>query len=207
MLLEKRIASTYLVMTNVDPEDWCVVITELQQTIGRSVEADIPVAQRFPHVSRLHAKVWQDRHFVKIRDLGSLAGTRVNGVWVKDSREATVALGDRIWMGGLELELVDQVSVLAKLLAETQITTNEDSDSSDTIKITAELPTRYILAGLSQAELEILLWMSRGYVDDAEIAKILHRSPNTIRTQVGSISRKLNVHSRAEIIGWLRRGR
>ena len=152
MKLENGVASSYLVMTNIKPEEWCAVITEQRQTIGRAPESEVRVAQRFRHVSRRHAEIWQERQFIKIRDLGSQAGTNVNGVWVKDSREATVACGDRIWMGGLELELVQEVTTLAKLLAETKISMVEDAkveDPEETM-ITAPLPTRFTLAALSQ---------------------------------------------------------
>ena len=48
--------------------------------------------------------------------------------------------------------------------------------------------------------------MCRGYLNDEDLGKMLERSPNTVRTHVGSIFRKLEVCSRAELVSWLRRG-
>jgi LuxR family maltose regulon positive regulatory protein len=62
-----------------------------------------------------------------------------------------------------------------------------------------------LLAELSRAELEIVLWMTRGYTTDGEIGKLLYRSPHTVRTQVSSIFNKLGIHSRAELVGWANR--
>ena len=58
---------------------------------------------------------------------------------------------------------------------------------------------------LSRAEIDVFLWLGRGYQDDAELAKLLHRSPHTIRTEIKHIFLKLKLHSRAEVICWLRR--
>lgn len=209
MALEDGSANSYLVMTNIKPEEWCAVVTEHRQIIGRAPDASVRISPRFRHVSRRHAEIWRERNSIKIRDLGSQAGTHVNGVWVKEPREATVAVGDRIWVGGLELEVVEQVSMLAQVLAETHISLEEAAEAEETTiqKHTAPLPARFALAALTQAELEVLLWMSRGYLDDNEIGQTLFRSPNTVRTQVSSILRKLNVHSRGEIVAWLRRGK
>ena len=64
---------------------------------------------------------------------------------------------------------------------------------------------RDMLRQLTAAELEVVLWMYRGYTSDDELGRTLHRSPNTIRTQVGSIFGKLNLHSRTDIVSWLKR--
>jgi DNA-binding CsgD family transcriptional regulator len=207
MELEAGFPNAYLVMTNINPEEWCAVITAGRQIIGRAVEARIRISPQFPHVSRRHAEIWRERNLIKIQDLGSQSGTHINGVWVKDSRETTVAIGDRIWLGGLELEVVSQISLLAQVLAENGISVGEAAEAEETrIRTnTAPLPARYTLAALTHAELEILLWISRGYLNDAEIGKTTHRSPNPIRTQINSILRKLNVHSRGEIFAWLKR--
>ncbi|MEQ1903961.1 MAG: LuxR C-terminal-related transcriptional regulator, partial [Pirellulaceae bacterium] len=53
---------------------------------------------------------------------------------------------------------------------------------------------------LSNAEREIVIWMMRGIVEETDIAHRIFRSPNTVRTHLNSIFRKLNVHSRHELI-------
>ena len=54
------------------------------------------------------------------------------------------------------------------------------------------------------AEREVVLWMCRGFLDDEAIGKKLKRSPNTVRTQVGSIFQKLGLHSRGDVLNVLR---
>ena len=61
------------------------------------------------------------------------------------------------------------------------------------------------LRNLSRAELEVVLWMCRGHTDLAEIGGKLHRSPHTVRTQLGSIFRKLEVRTRDQLLSLLRR--
>lgn len=196
----------YLVLTNVKPEDWCAAVDQRRKVIGRSRQTDIRVPSNFQEVSRRHAEIWADRHDVKIRDLGSRAGTNINGVWIEAQQEASVALGDRIWLGGLELQLVAEIPAISKVLAEADLGAGDLPDEGTYISRDRQpLPAQILLAELSQAELEVVLWIGRGYLRDGEIGKKLHRSPNTVRTQVNSIFRKLNVHSRAEILSFLKR--
>lgn len=53
------------------------------------------------------------------------------------------------------------------------------------------------LAGLSERQLEILGFLAQGK-SNAEIARALHRSPNTIREHVSAILRRLNLKSRTQ---------
>jgi DNA-binding NarL/FixJ family response regulator len=55
------------------------------------------------------------------------------------------------------------------------------------------------LAGLTDREREILELLVSG-LDRVEIAERLHVSPNTVRTHVGNILRKLDVHSTLEAV-------
>jgi len=58
---------------------------------------------------------------------------------------------------------------------------------------------------LTPAELDVLLWICRGYVSDKDLGRVLERSPHTVRTHVASIFKKLKVTSRAELVSWLKR--
>ena len=154
-----------------------------------------------------------------IRDLGSCSGTRINGVWLKANCDAALAVGDRIWIGGIELEVVGDVPLFAgQVLAESGVLGERQLQSAGTanhdplITKSTEVPyvvepIRTVLSQLSRAELEILLWMGRGLSRLRRIGRQLFRSPNTVRTQVNSIYRKLDVHSRADILGYLKRGK
>ncbi len=206
----------FLTMTNVDPEDWCAAFSQRRKLIGRDHTADVPF--RRARVSRRHAEIWAGTPSLGIRDLGSRSGTRINGVWLKANCDTSLAVGDRIWIGGIELEVVGDVPLLAQVLAESGLIGKRQLESvgaathdplvtkSTEVPYVVE-PVRSVLSQLSRAELEILLWMGRGYLDDVELGGRLFRSPNTVRTQVNSIYRKLDVHSRADVLGYLKRGR
>ncbi len=196
----------YLVLTNVSPDEWCAAVDQRRKVIGRSLECDIRVPRQFKQASRRHAEIWEDRHGIKIRDLGSRSGTNINSVWIEKGQEASVVVGDRIWLGGLELEVVSDIPALSKVLAEADLGAGDLPGDSTSIPRRTDPPrVQLALSALSQAELEIVLWMGRGYLKDEEIARVLHRSPNTIRTQVNGIFRKLDLHSRADVLSFLKR--
>ena len=69
----------------------------------------------------------------------------------------------------------------------------------------APASTQCLLGRLTHAELEVVLCMGRGLIRDDEIGRQLFRSPHTVRTQVASIFDKLGLHSRPELLGWLKR--
>ena len=194
----------YLLITNEAPEVWSASIGSQRKTIGRRPDCDIVIPGKFVCTSRRHAEIWADRTGIKICDLGSTGGTRVNGVSIERAKDAKLIPGDRISLGGLELGLVDEIPVAGKLLAETGVRLEESVDSAKPDDLSAEI-SRQMLAALSQAELAIVLWLCRGFYKDDEIASQLNRSPNTIRTQVNSIFRKLGVHSRNEIVSFVKR--
>jgi DNA-binding CsgD family transcriptional regulator len=212
----------YLTMTNVDPQDWCVAFTSRPKLIGRSPQVDVPISDRHVGVSRRHAEIWTDRGTLQIRDVGSKAGTHVNGVWLNGRSEAKVFVGDRIWIGGIEFQVVDDVPLMAQVLADSEIVgLGEATEGAGAATATADglarstefqlakppHPVRAKLAQLSQAELQIVLWIGRGFMDDVELGQQLHRSPNTVRTQLNSIFRKLDLHSRTDIVAFLKRGK
>jgi DNA-binding CsgD family transcriptional regulator len=205
----------FLTMTNVDPEEWCAAFSPNRKLIGRDSKADIPISGK--RVSRRHAEIWAASPTLSILDLGSRSGTRINGVWLKAHSETSLTIGDRLWMGGIELEVVGEVPILAQVLAETGVVgdreiKNEKTAAPGQLTRSTEIPhvaepIRTVLSQLTRAEMEIVLWMGRGYLDDIELGLKLFRSPNTVRTQVNSIYRKLDVHSRADILGYLKRGK
>jgi DNA-binding CsgD family transcriptional regulator len=196
---EPEVPLGYLTITNESVDIWCAAITNRRKTIGRKHDCDIVVPARFVCTSRRHAEIWGDRSSIKMRDVGSTGGTQINGVLIDKDQEAALVVGDRIWLGGLEMQLVGDLPVQRKLFAETGVYIDEAAESvnPDLLSIS---PSRTLLADLTKAEFAIVLWICRGYYKDEEIGKQLHRSPNTIRTQVNSIFRKLGVHSRTELV-------
>ncbi len=193
----------HLIMTNESVDVWCAAITSRKQTLGRRKDCDIVIPPKFICVSRLHAYIWADKLSVMLSDQGSTGGTRVNGIEIRPHAETPLVAGDRISLGILELQVIDDLPLQRQMFGETEPLSDESMDSV----IPGLLPSndaRSHLAKLTKAEFAIVLWISRGYFKDEEIAKHLHRSPNTIRTQVNSIFRKLNVHSRTDLVNLIR---
>lgn len=192
----------YLALTNIDPTQWCCAIEGWKKTIGRGKNADIRVSPTFPCVSRLHAAVWSSGDKAFLQDLGSTSGTSINGIWIEKNRDVLIAVGDRILMGDMEMYVADQLPTLARVIA-ARSTLMDDAEKTDDHG--AKLRDEALLTSLTQAELEIILWVGRGYIDDQELAQVLHRSPHTIRTHMRNIFQKMGIHARTEILSWLRR--
>jgi DNA-binding CsgD family transcriptional regulator len=196
-------AVAYLIVVNF-PE-WNAPILRSEQVIGRGEEAAICVPARFRSISRTHAEVWADeRGRLWIRDLGSLLGTAINGVPLHPEQPIQMVIGDRIQLGVLELELLANPELLAEIDNLRAPHVEETSQGPPQRPCAAERAPA-LLAELSPAELEIVVWMCRGYTNLQSIARQLYRSPHTVRTQLGSIFRKTGVHSRDGLVGWLRR--
>jgi DNA-binding CsgD family transcriptional regulator len=190
--------SGYLVLTNIPEGEWSFPIGADKSVIGRSRTANIVINARYHSVSRRHAVVWSDRRGIWISDLGSSSGTNVNGVWVDHVPKAGLVVGDTVCLGELELEVRGEIDDLASAFPHML-------DEVPT-KLRQFIPlARAMAQRLSPAEIDIMLWISRGFQDDDEIARQLHRSPNTVRTEIGNIFRKFGLHSRAELMGWLKR--
>jgi DNA-binding CsgD family transcriptional regulator len=200
----------FLILVNISDEDWSYKIDEQKKIVGRWATANIRIPERFEQVSRRHAEVWREKGLNWVRDIGSRGGTRVNGIFLKKGTPVNVTVGDRLTLSDVELKVVDIVSKLAELMVEAGISVlsaAEDNAGSGT-DIKRFLPTSFIrdmLRRLTPAELDVVLWMHRGYTTDDDLGRMLHRSPNTVRTQIARIFEKLNVHSRADILTWLHR--
>ncbi|HUQ72378.1 MAG TPA: FHA domain-containing protein [Planctomycetaceae bacterium] len=198
----------YLVITNTPSKDWVAVLSDTPQTLGRSRQSEIQVPDRWHSVSRIHAKVWHAREWGWICDGGSKYGTYVNGVRLSPGRETRIDHGDRILLGTLELTLIDELHLRKNVLPDEA---SDEISTDDTFKlengsILLADQRLHSLTTLSNAERDIVLWVSRGLTRPEEIGQKMHRSPHTVRTQMNSIFQKLGVHSRDELIGYLLRG-
>lgn len=196
----------YLIMTNVAPEDWSARINQIPRIIGRSPKADIRIPSRFERVSRKHAEIWvHEQETIQIRELGSTTGTKVNGIWLPTQQAIDLVLGDRLWLGGIELMVTAALFPDEKFVSKAELSfdyNNKASANFDPVNLPED---RDLLQQLTPAELDIALWIARGYVGDAELGRVLKRSANTVRTQMGRIFQKLDVHSRAELSSWLKK--
>ena len=143
------------------------------------------------------------------RDLGSSGGSQLNGVPIIPDSETCVVVGDRLSLGGLELFLVSpHANVIKQVVSGTpdelqNARTSEhqamraDASSDDPKSVSSFLDGR--LYCLSPAELEVLQWFCRG-LTVKDVSETLFRSPHTVKTQLNSIYKKLNAHSRAELL-------
>ena len=188
----------YLVLKNIPQREWSFPIGERRKIVGRSRSAHIVIDKQFRTVSRRHAEIWRDRHGICLRDLGSTCGTKVNGVWIDHAERVAVEIGDTIWLGGAVMEVVDAVDELAFFPP-------QSTEGLGTNNPTGMAIGSMAVRELSAAEMDVLLWMSRGYESNFDIGKKLKRSPHTVRTQIGSIFKKLHVHSKSELMGWILR--
>jgi hypothetical protein len=75
--------------------------TSTRMLVGRAPNCDCVVPEDC--VSRKHAQLWRNGERWYLRDLGSLNGTRVNGVRVIEATE--VRPGDRVSLGGASYRL------------------------------------------------------------------------------------------------------
>ncbi len=199
-------AAAYLVLTNVSPNDWVGTISERRQAIGRGDDAELRIPSSYIHVSRSHAVVFTENNGLWLTDLGSKAGTRVNNVPLTPYQPFRLMIGDHLWLGAAELDVV----ATPKLVNPRRIPNDEStvgfmpgqSGASE-----ANGAAKDGFASLTRAELEVVLWISRGLTDPDEVASSLFRSPHTVRTHLANIYTKLNVHSRDQLLACLvRRG-
>lgn len=203
-----KVAGAWLVMTNFSPENWCAEVTTSERVIGRAEDADIRVPPHFADVSRHHAAILaDDEGAVWIRDLKSRRGVAVNGLPLVGNRPTRLSFGDRLQLGSLELQLCDEVPSLSKIRAVLGLRCQEHDGGVETVdESRLQLYTAaQQLTRLSAAEIEILLWMCRGYSTNEELGAVLGRSPNTVRTQLGRVFQKLELNTRSDLLAWLQR--
>ena len=72
--------------------------------IGRSSSCDLVL--RDSEASRRHAEVRRDDQGLRVRDLGSTNGTRVNGIVIADW--TTLVTGDAVSIGATQITVVDE---------------------------------------------------------------------------------------------------
>jgi DNA-binding CsgD family transcriptional regulator len=194
-----KLALAYLVMKNIPHREWSFRIGWERNVIGRSREADIQIPARFPRTSRRHAEVWGDKYGMCVHDLGSRAGTTVNGLRVDQLSEARIVIGDTISIGGAELNVASRTEQPIHWQGVGPFDEEATPVSRDAGDFRCEL-----IRQLTPTQTEVLLWISRGYEDPAEIAKQRHRSAATIQTEIAAIFQKLGVHSRSELMAWIK---
>lgn len=195
-----------LLITNVPAVTWCGSIDGQRRLIGRDPAAQNRIPPEYIQVSRRHAEVWSTPRGFLIRDLGSSGGTRVNGIPLTGGQESDLRLRDRLWLGGLELVCVSLEEATLPVNPGTGLPMSwSDTATWKSPPKTGEFAIVPLLEELTGAEMDIVRWVSRGMTTPDELGKTLFRSPHTVRTQLNSIYRKLEVHSREELLAFLTR--
>jgi DNA-binding CsgD family transcriptional regulator len=201
---QEKVQKVYLIIVNVSPNEWSAVFSGKKQVLGRSSQADISIDRRFKSISRRHVRIWTDDREIWVEDLGSSFGTRVNGVAISNESPVSLEVGDRLTLGQVEFQVIDHKRYEDLISAE--IRNSESSimgvarkpKGAPTHPERDDLPPEFSV--LTQAELEIVIWLSRGVMTEEGIAEKTGRSPRTVHTHLNNIHRKLNVHSRHELI-------
>jgi DNA-binding CsgD family transcriptional regulator len=196
--------AAYLVIRNVSPSIWKAPIFACSQVVGRLPECEIRIPPEYSSVSRRHVLIGARPRGIWIQDIGSSGGTRLNGVPLARDHESTTVIGDRISLADLEMYLVSPTSKLAG--ADGDCAMDDCSDTGLRL-LGPETLVSYrdrLIEALSPAELEVVAWICRGETTNQGIGAHLFRSPHTVRTQLNSIYKKLNVHSRDELIAFMR---
>jgi DNA-binding CsgD family transcriptional regulator len=133
-------------------------------------------------------------------------------VHLQPSQKFKLAAGDRVWLGGLELEVVGLTGG-----NEEEYIAVQPAQDGDTVELRRQKRTcastdvvqqsrwQDLMGRLTPTELDIVLWMARGYSDPEDIAAQVNRSKHTIRTHYNNIFHKLGIHSRDELLSMIRR--
>ena len=192
-------------LTIVNAPEWQAAIDREKRIVGRGPDVAIRVPDRFLSVSRNHASVWaDDRGRLWIRDLDSRLGTAVNGVLLGCDLPVQILPGDRLMLGDLELNLIGDPQMTAQII-NMEVPEVEETRRNPPAVANLGSAQAELVEDLTPAELEIVLWLCRGFTHLQAIGRKLHRSPHTVRTQLGNIFRKTGMHSREELVGRFRR--
>lgn len=195
----------FLVLVNIPRAEWNYAISDTRQLIGRASDAPVRLPASHRTVSRRHAMVWHDRGNLWLCDLQSRGGTRVNGIWLKSNEPAIIVEGDRLTLGGTEMRI--EPALPDQVPSSNGHAVDPDLHASETMAFAPHpaIGTRSLMEGLTYCEHNVVLWMGRGYIQDRDLSKLLHRSPHTVRTQIGQILKKLGARSRAAVVDLVHR--
>jgi DNA-binding CsgD family transcriptional regulator len=151
--------------------------------VGRTQRSAIVLADAT--VSRRHARLTIGKGpCCELEDLGSANGTFVNE---RPVTRCKLQVGDHVRFGAVACG-VSSSPLLFRALSESEST--------------RQLPKRQAeaqLEGLTTAQLEIAAHIAEGR-SEAQIAELLGKSQHTIHTHLKGIFRRMEVHSRPELI-------
>lgn len=153
----------HLLLDHPDYEPLRWKIDERLQLIGRGSEADIRIPDR--SISRIHARLEPTPDGLRLEDLGSANGTRVNDVRIDGA--TYVSVGDAITIGSVGLRVVagDPPRAPATFAADTESTsdsTRTEISFPDATSNTGMRPRGLLLGGGALlAVVALVLWATR----------------------------------------------
>jgi DNA-binding CsgD family transcriptional regulator len=186
----------YLRLKNVPDSKWSYVLNNATMTLGTNPVCQIWVPNLFGRVAGRHAELGVDERGRWLRDLASDAGTAINGVWIDGHKRASLQIGDVVWIGRVEIEVVSHLDEVAQInpadWAVSPAPSNaEPSDRNSRV--------RGRFGTLTDTELEIVLEFSRGTIRADQLAECFGFEPSTAKVHLRSIYGKLGVHGDAEL--------
>ncbi len=211
----------FLVMKNVAWSKWSYGLNSGTVALGSDPACPIWLPNVFGGVAARHAETGLDKAGRWLWDLGTVAGTAINGVWIDGRSRASLKIADLIWIGGLEIVVVSQVPEPARvqpaewpsLLKEQAVGQASSLPNSfsrhrqagslphgdENKPLDWSQPYRERFRKLTDTELEITLEFSRGNIHANKIAECFGFGPGTAKVHLRAIYAKLGVHSEGDL--------
>ena len=156
-----------------------LVVDDDELVLGRRENSDLLLPD--PHVSRAHAVVRRSAGAVWLEDLGSTAGTVVNGEPITGSQ--ALKHGDVVRFGAVETRFEDRGSLM-------------DADEATQM---IELPPVEDKPVLSPRQAEVLTYLKQG-LTNPEIAAKLGVTERTVKAHCQEVFDRLNARNRTAAV-------
>lgn len=156
-----------------------LVVDDDELVLGRRENSDLLLPD--PHVSRAHAVVRKSAGAVWLEDLGSTAGTVVNGETITGSQ--ALKHGDTVRFGAVETRFEDRGSLM-------------DTDEATQM---IELPPVEDKPVLSPRQQEVLTYLKQG-LTNPEIAGKLGVTERTVKAHCQEVFDRLNARNRTAAV-------
>lgn len=168
------------VVTDEGPLKGRVLVIDADELLlGRRDNSDLVLAD--PHVSRAHAVIRRQHGAVWIEDLGSTAGTFVNGEAVTGSQ--AVKHGDAVRFGSVETRFEDRSA----------LTDSEDATEMIALPVVEDRPM------LSPRQHEVLQYLKLG-LTNPEIAVKLGVTERTVKAHCQEVFDRLGARNRTAAV-------
>ncbi len=185
-------------MKNVSAIQRFLSVDGRRLVLGSHSSCDVCLPKVSGGIAWRHVEIWRDRFGLWVRDLNTTFGTAVNRLWIDGMLQASLCVGDELWIGGAEMELLPMTTPIPAIDRK-----RVRVDRSAPV-LHPNHPARIRCTQLRPSERQVLLWMTRGYTTNKQIANVLFISENTVRTELSGAFHTLGVHSREECLAWLR---